>query len=244
MDFAFCPELDELIRSRRVVGRTGKVFESLGALSTPNNLHVLRALMLEQKPARTLEVGLSFGGSALTIAASHRELGHQADRQHVAIDPFQHSVWDDSGLQNVEHAGLIGFIDFRPQLSAIALADLLGQGKNFDLIYIDGSHRFDDVFVDAYFAFRLLRKDGIVLFDDCSTDDVATVPEFRKQQLGNIGPGTRPVSIPPGWKLVAVSRGSIDAQAATARVSPNRRRACVGRAVATLLTFELILRPE
>jgi predicted O-methyltransferase YrrM len=41
------------------------VFEGLGALSTVNNLQVLRALMLERRPRRTLEIGLGFGASAL-----------------------------------------------------------------------------------------------------------------------------------------------------------------------------------
>ena len=177
-DFSFCPVLAELIRTQRTVGETGKVFGQLGALSTVNNLRVLRGLMLERRPTRTLEVGLSFGGSALTIAASHRELGHSAQQQHLTIDPYQHSVWDNSGLNALERAGLIGFVDHRSQFSSIALAELLGENRMFDLIYIDGSHRFDDVFVDAYFAFRLLSDDGLVLFDDCSTDEVATVLSF------------------------------------------------------------------
>ena len=68
MDFSFCPVLDELIRTQRSVGQSGRVFEQLGALSTINNLQVLRAMMLERRPVRTLEVGLGYGGSALAIA--------------------------------------------------------------------------------------------------------------------------------------------------------------------------------
>ena len=36
----------------------------------------------------------------------------------------------------------------------------------FDLIYIDGSHRSDDVLVDALKGFALLRRGGIMIFDD------------------------------------------------------------------------------
>jgi len=38
--------------------------------------------------------------------------------------------------------------------------------KNFDLIYIDGSHMSDDVFFDAMESFKILNKNGILLFDD------------------------------------------------------------------------------
>jgi len=38
--------------------------------------------------------------------------------------------------------------------------------KTFDLIYIDGSHKADDVFDDAIEAFKILNKNGLLFFDD------------------------------------------------------------------------------
>jgi hypothetical protein len=38
--------------------------------------------------------------------------------------------------------------------------------KNFDLVYIDGSHMSDDVFFDAMESYKILKKGGILLFDD------------------------------------------------------------------------------
>lgn len=182
-DFSFCPPLHELISSRRAVGQSGKVFEGLAALTTVNNLHVLRALMMEAKPTTTLEVGLSFAGSALTIAATHRDLAHVARQQHVAIDPYQQTVWDNSGLLGLDRAGLRQYVEFHEQRSAVTLPALVAQGRAFDLIYIDGSHRFDDVFVDAYFSLRLLALRGVVMFDDCSTREVGTVLRFIERNL-------------------------------------------------------------
>jgi len=37
---------------------------------------------------------------------------------------------------------------------------------NFDIIYIDGSHRDEDVLEDAVLSWRLLKKGGILIFDD------------------------------------------------------------------------------
>lgn len=177
-DLSFCPELAEIVASGRTSGESGRVFEDLGALSTLNNLRVLRAFMLEHRCERTLEVGLSFGGSALTIAATHRDMHGAAARRHTAIDPFQQVLWDNSGLMALGRAGLSDFVEFRAKLSSIALAELLDDGRTFDLIYVDGSHRFDDVFVDAYFGFRLLSSRGVIFFDDSSTRDVAKVLRY------------------------------------------------------------------
>jgi cephalosporin hydroxylase len=76
---------EKLLRTRRAVGRTGRVFEGLTALSTINNLHTIHALMYETRALRTLEVGLSFGGSALVFCASHKELGRRPESQHTAL---------------------------------------------------------------------------------------------------------------------------------------------------------------
>jgi predicted O-methyltransferase YrrM len=178
MDLSFCPVLDEMIRTQRTVGQTGRVFEELGgALSTVNNLIVLRALMLERRPVRTLEIGLGHGGSALALAASHRDLGHEPAGQHTVVDPFQ-AEWDNAALAAFNRAGLDGYLDFRSELSATTLPALTAQRAAFGLIYVDGSHLFEDVFVDAYFGFRLLSNDGLILFDDSSIDHVARVLSF------------------------------------------------------------------
>lgn len=36
----------------------------------------------------------------------------------------------------------------------------------FDLMYIDGSHYVDDVIMDAFSGFQLLKKGGVMIFDD------------------------------------------------------------------------------
>jgi predicted O-methyltransferase YrrM len=174
---SFCPELDALYRTRRAIGRTGRVFDQVGALSTTQNVTILRALMMERRPNRTLEIGLSFGGSALALAASHRDLEQPPEHQHVAIDPFQSTVWDDCGREVLERAGLSGFVDVRETLSSLALPALVSE-RPFGLIYVDGSHLFEDVFVDAYFCARLLSDDGMMLFDDCTDPHVAKALRF------------------------------------------------------------------
>jgi cephalosporin hydroxylase len=165
------------------VGRTGRVYNGLAALSTVNNLQTIRCLMRELRPLRTLEIGLSFGGSALVFCASHKELCRPPEGQHTALDPHQATVWDSCGLMAVERAGLMSYLDFRAAYSAFELPRLVEQGAQIDLVYVDGSHLFEDVFVDAYYVARLLAPGGVVLFDDSSNPHVAKVLRFLHTNL-------------------------------------------------------------
>ena len=90
----FCPVLTELLQTRKAVGRSGRIFEGLDALSTVNNLNTIRRLMHDSPALRTLEIGLSFGGSALAFCASHKELDRPPEGQHTVLDPYQTTVWD------------------------------------------------------------------------------------------------------------------------------------------------------
>ena len=51
-------------------------------------------------------------------------------------------------------------------LSNIVLPLLTVDQQDFDFIYIDGSHIAKDVLTDACMAWPLLKKDGIMVFDD------------------------------------------------------------------------------
>lgn len=98
--------------------------------------------------------------------------------RHTAIDPYQSTVWDGVGMECLEAAGLRKFIEVFEEPSCLVLPRLLSEGRRFGVIYVDGSHLFEDVFVDAYFCARLLTVDGYLLFDDSSSRHVAKVLAF------------------------------------------------------------------
>jgi predicted O-methyltransferase YrrM len=52
--------------------------------------------------------------------------------------------------------------------SLLGLSSLITQGKTnyFDMVYVDGSHETPDVFGDAVLSYRLLRLNGLMIFDD------------------------------------------------------------------------------
>lgn len=43
---------------------------------------------------------------------------------------------------------------------------LAAVGHVFDVVYIDGSHKTDDVFVDSLLAWRLLNDASVLIWDD------------------------------------------------------------------------------
>ena len=50
--------------------------------------------------------------------------------------------------------------------SVVAMRTLFKQNKSFDFIYIDGSHNGEDILSDAIEAFKILKKEGLIFFDD------------------------------------------------------------------------------
>jgi predicted O-methyltransferase YrrM len=186
-EWDFCPSLKEMIETDRAEGTTGKVFQPLSALSTLGNLRMLRALMLELKPEKTLEVGMAFGGSALVMATSHRDLGHSPSQQHIAIDPFQTTFWDSIALAGLQDAGLSSFVEHIEQPSAVCLPELLKANReSIEFVYIDGSHLFEDVFIDFYYSTWLTSPEGIILLDDSTHPDVRKVIRFIKGNLQHL----------------------------------------------------------
>ena len=55
--------------------------------------------------------------------------------------------------------------------SQFELPKLVEQNKQYDFIYIDASHQSDDTFVDAYFAHKMLKPGGLLIFDDFAWKD-------------------------------------------------------------------------
>lgn len=228
LSLEFCSVLAELAEKGETTGRSGKRFENIASFSTFNNLHVLRQLHLATKATRTLEVGLAFGGSCLVFTQTHRDLGSSPQRQHVAIDPFQASPWiDDAGLLATERAGLSGYLDFRGAPSCLVLPELLKTDEKFGLVYIDGSHLFEDVFIDFYYIVRILEVGGIVLFDDSADPHVSKVLRFIRKNLAeplpefNLAP-YRPTENALKY-LLASSAGKIQLTAFQRKADPIRK---------------------
>ena len=144
-----------------------------------------------------LEIGSWAGASTVTWTLALR----QAERvgKVTCVDAWEpyFEVDKDSGehYQQMNAAATDGLISrlFEHNLRAAGVADMVevhrGTSRNtlpsfppghFDIIYIDGSHRFEDVTFDIREAKRLLRDGGVICGDDLEIEADA-LPE---QELG------------------------------------------------------------
>jgi predicted O-methyltransferase YrrM len=136
-----------------------------------------------------IEVGLAYGSSALAIGEALCATG-MADVSHIVIDPFQETAYDNVGWDVLKAAGLADHTRFVGEASSVALARLTANGLVADAAFVDGSHRFHEVFVDLYFLRKLVRPGGLVILDDASWPSVAAAVRYFDLNLG-----WRPVEI-------------------------------------------------
>lgn len=192
--FDFCKPLKELLETGRIRGADGETVEA-HSYSTLNNLYALRETVLAQKPLQTLEIGLAHGGSAMCICSSLLEANGETGWHHTAIDPFQDSsAWGGCGRTAAEAVAPAGAFTHVAEYSKTALPRFVAEGRRFGLIYVDGSHLFEDVFIDAYFGFELLENGGVIFFDDCRDPHVDKVIRFIDANYTEIAKPVQPPS--------------------------------------------------
>jgi hypothetical protein len=68
--------------------------------------------------------------------------------------------------------------------SSIALAQLVTDGVVADAAFVDGSHRFHEVFVDFYFLRKIVRPSGLIIVDEDWTPSVRTAVRYYERNLG------------------------------------------------------------
>jgi predicted O-methyltransferase YrrM len=92
-------------------------------------------------------------------------VGARAPR-HLIIDPFQESAFANAGWELLEAAALHPTTRLIREPSSVALPQLVAEAVTADAAFIDGSHRFHEVFVDLYFLRKIVRPGGLVVVDD------------------------------------------------------------------------------
>jgi len=139
----------------------------------------------------TLEIGMAYGLSTMFICQAHQDKGSGS---HIAIDPFQSTMWKSIGLLNIKKAGLSDKLRFLEAFSYEALPQLLAERQQIDFAFIDGSHHFDYTLVDFFYVDKLLEIGGYVVFDDIWMPGIRKVLYFvlrnRMYELVDVQPKT------------------------------------------------------
>ncbi|HLK01852.1 MAG TPA: class I SAM-dependent methyltransferase [Streptosporangiaceae bacterium] len=144
---------------------------------------LLRDLLIAEGTTTVVEVGLAYASSALAIGEALVTIDPPHPR-HIVIDPFQESVWSNVGWESLRSAGLDAIATLMLAPSSIALAQLAAEDFFADAAFVDGSHRFHEVFVDLYFLRKIVRPGGVIVLDDNWAPAVRTAVRYFEQNLG------------------------------------------------------------
>jgi predicted O-methyltransferase YrrM len=155
----------------------------------------LQQLVASEGAARAVEIGFALGLSCLHICAGLLRSGGPI--HHLAIDPTETSAWGRAGWHLVEQAGLETVVELVELESQYVLPPLVAEQRHFDIAFIDGDHRFDPVFLDLFYAIRLVRPGGLVIVDDMWMPAVRLAVSFFET---NVGVELVPDRIPGGFR--------------------------------------------
>jgi predicted O-methyltransferase YrrM len=144
---------------------------------------LLRDLLISERVETVVEVGLAYASSALAVGEALVTVDPPHPR-HVVIDPFQDHAYADVGWDLLRTAGLDSIARLMRAWSSIALPQLVTEGLVADAAFVDGSHRFHEVFVDLYFLRKIVRPGGLIVMDDDWTPSVRTAVRYYEQNLG------------------------------------------------------------
>ena len=135
-----------------------------------NNFEIFNYFLPENKNEKFnyLEIGCFEGLSSFYVLS-----------QFKYVNAYFLDIWDEPNKNSKSLTGDFNKVEklFDKNLSkfnftkikddsVISMRKLLRKNMNFDFIYIDGSHNGEDILSDAIEAFKILKKGGLIFFDD------------------------------------------------------------------------------
>jgi predicted O-methyltransferase YrrM len=156
--------LEEILRTGVMKLADGEQIPVHSAIGL-REIELIRRIIHDVRPSRTLEVGMAYGISTLAICEALIEIG---GRHHIVIDPDQHSGkwgdgWRGGGLTNLEKAGFSEMLDFYEAPSHQVLPKLEACGTRVQFTLVDGWPTFDYRLMDFVMVDRVLDVGGILL---------------------------------------------------------------------------------
>jgi hypothetical protein len=154
-------------RFRDEVLQRGRFSEDWFTMHIPSWEPILREL--EGRGARVLELG-SFEGLAACFVLWRLPDAHVTSIDTFAGIPGYGAYGISTDLEDAfDHN--VTVVDAARTRKLVGethrvLPDLVAEGEQFDVVYVDASHIAVDVLVDAALAWKLLPAGGIVIFDD------------------------------------------------------------------------------
>ncbi len=145
------PVFDELIRTRRP-----KRLVEIGSLLGASAIHIAAQLM-RHGVAGELTCVDTFLGSREHFFATAERSAMLAEGRYQFFEEF---------IGNVGHSGHAATITPFPQSSTIAARIFREAGREFDFVYLDASHEYQDVLSDLREWWPLVAAGGVLVGDD------------------------------------------------------------------------------
>lgn len=159
------------------------VFSSMASLAgqpvcPPWEGDLIHETLDELSATACLEIGFHTGSTAVYMLNALRERGGSV----TSIEPNSEDI---RGFETVA-----AFDPGKAHHEVVAarsdetLPRLLAEGRKFDFVFIDGWKTLDAMFVDAYYATRLLRTGGVLFFDDHHMPSVRKTVRMLRTHYG------------------------------------------------------------
>jgi predicted O-methyltransferase YrrM len=145
---------------------------------TPEQGMCIYNLCQTVKPQKTLEIGFAYGFSNLFFLVSIKS---NNGGSHTAMDPFEEIYWHGIGLKKTEEHNMDPFFQFIPDYDMFAIPELAEKNQKFDVIFMDGDHRFDYVLLDFTLCDHIISDNGYIILHDSSMPSIKKAVKFIKK---------------------------------------------------------------
>lgn len=175
----------ECIRRYITAVETGAFTHPDGRMDELGGVHLffaqaaLIAYLARRCPASlSVEVGFGMGTSACVILGARTFLG----------EPFEHLIFDPFGMGNGRGLVVQSYLEseFGAQFKRVYKRSVVGMGHLLEergegcagLVFVDGSHHFENVMSDFALADLLCCREGYIVFDDADYPSIESVVNY------------------------------------------------------------------
>lgn len=128
-------------------------------------LHLLEIGSFEGKSSVWfIDTYLKNKNSTITIIDPYLTTDTTTTLKETTIDMFKH---------NISLSKYPDKVTFHKNLSERVLPSLVLENKEYDLIFIDGSHLRRDIILDIILSWKMLKQDGYMILDDYTNEGKA-----------------------------------------------------------------------
>ena len=154
-----------------------------------------------------MEIGCAYGFSTLYFLAA---ISANPAATHTAIDPFESKGWAGIAVQNARAVGMGKSFRLIEEKSFLAVPRMISDGTQYDVIFIDGNHRFDDTLVEFTLCGLTCKMGGYILLDDMWMPSIRKAVSFVRRNRRDFSEVTMPVLNLAAFQRVAEDKRDWD----------------------------------